>query len=324
MSSGDLLTPQVIPVIPLVSRANANDSAAWLTALSLAMPRERIVPFAQLTDTQRREATVAIVANPDPAELNQLPALQWVHSLWAGVERMLAELTNPKIGIVRLEDPQLAETMAEAVLAWTLYLHRDMPAYAAAQRARVWQPQPLRLPSERCVAVLGLGHLGKLAAKRLFDAGFNVIGWARSAQTLPNVQTYAGDGALPEVLGRADLLVCLLPLTPHTRNLLNAHRFNQMKSQAALINFGRGAIVNSADLVNALNENKLSHAVLDVFEIEPLPADNPLWAHEKITVLPHISAPTHKGSASVVVANNIARFRTTGALPKFVDQLVGY
>jgi glyoxylate/hydroxypyruvate reductase len=311
-------------VIPFVSRGNAADTAAWLMALSVSMPQECIVPFAQLTDTQRHEATVAIVANPDPTELNQLPALQWVHSLWAGVEHILAELKNTKIGIVRLEDPQLAETMAEAVLAWALYLHRDMPAYAAAQRARVWQPQPLRLPSERYVAVLGLGYLGKRAAKRLIDAGFNVIGWARSAQTLPNVQTYEGDDALADVLGRADLVVCLLPLTPHTRNLLNAHRFKQMKPNAALINFGRGAIVNSADLINALNENRLSHAVLDVFEIEPLPADNPLWAHEKITVLPHISAPTHKGSASVVVADNIVRFRATGALPKFVDLLVGY
>ncbi len=321
MSAIDLPTQHAIP---FVSRANASDSAAWLAALSLAMPQECIVPFTQLTDTQRRDATVAIVANPDPAALNQLPALQWVHSLWAGVERMLTELQNPQVAIVRLEDPQLAETMAEAVLAWTLYLHRDMPTYAALQRNRVWQPQPPRLPSERCVAILGLGHLGKLAAKRLINAGFEVIGWARSAQTLSSVQTYAGDDALPEVLGRADLVVCLLPLTPHTRNLLNARRFTQMKPQAALINFGRGAIVNSADLMAALNANQLSHAVLDVFETEPLPTDNPLWAHEKITVLPHISAPTHKGTASAVVAGNIARFRATGALPKCVDPQIGY
>ncbi len=310
--------------IPFVSRGNAADTAAWIAALSRAMPNETIMPFAQLSAAQRGNARVAIVANPDPTELDQLPALKWVQSLWAGIERMLAELKNPHIGIVRLEDPQLAATMAEAVVAWTLYLHRDMPAYAAAQRAHVWQPQPFRLASERCVAVLGLGHLGKLAAKRLIDAGFNVIGWARTAQTLPDMQSYAGDVALPEALKRADIVVCLLPLTPDTRNLLNATRFKQMKPQAALINFGRGAIVNTADLITALNANQLSHAVLDVFETEPLPAGNLLWAHEKITVLPHISAPTQKGSAAALVARNMARYRATGALPKLVDPRIGY
>ncbi len=311
-------------VIPFVSRANAADTATWITALSAAMPHETIMPFAQLSAPQRGKARVAIVANPDPAELDQLPALEWVQSLWAGVERMLAELKNPHIGIVRLEDPQLAATMAEAVLAWTLYLHRDMPAYAASQRARVWQPQPLRLASERCAAVLGLGHMGKLAATRLIDAGFNVIGWAKNAHAWPDTQTFAGNEMLHEVLGRADIVVCLLPLTPQTRNLLNAARFKQMKPQAALINFGRGAIVNSADLIAALDANQLSHAVLDVFETEPLPSDNPLWAHDKITVLPHISAPTHKGSAALVVATNIKQFRGTGALPKLVDRRQGY
>ena len=310
--------------IVFVSRANAADTAAWIAALSHAMPTEAIVPFAQLTPAQRASARVAIVANPDPAELNALPVLQWVQSLWAGVERMLAELNNPQLGIVRLEDPQLAATMAEAVLAWTLYLHRDMPAYAAAQRAKLWQPLPLRLPAEQCVAILGLGHLGKLAAKRLIDAGFEVIGWARTPQTSTHVETFSGIENLPVVLSRADIVVCLLPLTPLTKNLLNAERFAQMKPQAALINFGRGAIVNAADLIAALGSGRLSHAVLDVFETEPLPVTDPLWSNDKITILPHISAPTHKGSASLVVAGNIARFRVSGVAPRLVDRGVGY
>lgn len=311
-------------IIPFLSRANATDTAAWIAALSQAMPHECIVPFAQLTQAQRQQAMIAIVANPNPTELSALPALIWVQSLWAGVERMLAEVKNSQIGIARLEDPQLAATMAEAVLAWTLYLHRDMPAYAVAQRTRVWQPQPLRLASERCVAILGLGQLGKFAAKRLIDAGFNVVGWARNAQTLPSMQTFAGNATLPDVLGRADIIVCLLPLTPDTRNLLNAARFKQMKPRAAFVNFGRGAIVNSGDLIAALDAYQLSHAVLDVFETEPLPKDNPFWTHEKITVLPHISAPTHKGSASAVAAGNIARYRATGARPTLVDRSIGY
>jgi glyoxylate/hydroxypyruvate reductase len=288
------------------------------------MPNERIIAFTQLTETQRTEARVAIVANPDPAELNQLPSLAWVQSLWAGVERMLKELHDPDIGIVRLEDPQLAASMAEAVLAWTLYLHRDMPAYAAQQRERVWRPLPFHLPGERRIALLGLGHLGKCAAQTLLAAGFRVMGWSRTPKTIPGVKTFAGEIGLNEMLPMADIVVCLLPLTDQTRGLLSAKTFALMKPNAALINFGRGAIVNTADLLNALDRCAISHAVLDVFEVEPLPVESVLWSHAKITVLPHISAPTHRGSASLVAAENIARYRAEGIVPPAVDRKAGY
>jgi glyoxylate/hydroxypyruvate reductase len=311
-------------ILPFVARLNEADTNAWIKALASAMPNERIIPFDQLTPEQAVLANVAIVANPDPSHLDALPNLQWVQSLWAGVERILNEVRNPNLGIVRLEDPQLAITMAEAVLAWTLYLHRDMPAYAAQQRARVWKQLPFRLPSERRVVLLGLGHLGERAAQGLVAAGFDVIGWARSPKSIKGINTYSGDNELNGVLAQADIVICLLPLTAQTRSLISANRIAKMKPGAALINFGRGAIINTADLLSALDSNALSHVVLDVFDVEPLPVDSPLWAHEKITVLPHISAPTHQGSASQVVAENIARFRATGAVPHTVDRGVGY
>jgi glyoxylate/hydroxypyruvate reductase len=311
-------------IIPFVARLNESETAAWITALSMAMPQERIVAFSQLKTDERAAARVAIVANPDPAQLDQMPSLQWVQSLWAGVERLLTELRDPNLGIVRLEDPQLAATMAEAVLAWTLYLHRDMPAYAAQQRARVWQALPFRLPQERRVAILGLGHMGARAAQNLVANGFDVIGWSRTKKMIEGVKTFSGDTALNDVLAQADIVVCVLPLTAETRNLLNATRLACFKPIAALINFGRGAIVNTADLIAALDHGTLSHAVLDVFDVEPLPAESMLWRHEKVTVLPHISAPTHQKSAAKVVAGNIARYRATGAMPKTVNRKVGY
>ncbi len=311
-------------IIPFVARGNDAETAAWIAALSAAMPQERIVAFQQLSADERATASVAIVANPDPAQLDQLPALQWVQSLWAGVERLLTELRNPNIGIVRLEDPQLAATMAEAVLAWTLYLHRDMPAYAAQQRARVWQAQPFRLPSERRVAILGLGHMGARAARTLVANGFDVIGWSRAQKNMEGVKTFFGDATLNDVVAQADIVVCLLPLTTQTRNLLNRDRLAHFKANAALINFGRGAIVNTSDLITALDHNTLSHAVLDVFEVEPLPTESALWHHRTITVLPHISAPTHRKSAAKVVAENIARYRASGDVPKTVNRQVGY
>lgn len=311
-------------MIPFVARLNEAETAAWIATLSAAMPQERILAFQQLSADERATASVAIVANPDPAQLDQMPALLWVQSLWAGVERLLTELRNPNLGIVRLEDSQLAATMAEAVLAWTLYLHRDMPAYAAQQRTRVWQALPFRLPNERRVAILGLGHMGARAAQTLLANGFDVIGWSRTEKTIEGVKTFAGDTALNDVLAQADIVVCVLPLTADTRNLLNKNRLAHFKANAALINFGRGAIVNIFDLIAALDRGTLSHAVLDVFDVEPLPTESALWRHEKVTVLPHISAPTHRESAAKVVAENIARYRATGVMPKTVSRKVGY
>jgi glyoxylate/hydroxypyruvate reductase len=311
-------------VLPFLSRSSADETALWVSALSHAMPEERIVAFDQLSDQESRDATVAIVANPDPAQLAQLPSLRWVQSLWAGVERLMSEYRSDSVAIIRLEDPQLAATMAEAVLAWTLYLHRDMPAYAAQQRKREWLQRPLRLPSECCVALLGLGNLGRRAAQTLLRAEFDVIGWSRTATQIENVQTYSGDDALDNVLSRADIVVCLLPLTEQTRGLLNAHRFAKMKSTASLINFGRGAIVNSDDLLDSLDRKVFNHAVLDVFETEPLPIESALWSHENVTVLPHISAPTHKQSAAEIVAKNLVAYRANGVVPKAVRPELGY
>jgi glyoxylate/hydroxypyruvate reductase len=314
-------------IIAFVARLSSDDTKAWINALHHSMPNERIVPFAELSTAERATLRMAIVANPDPAELDQLPALEWVQSLWAGVERLTMAWSNNAVGIVRLIDPQLAATMAEAVLVATLYLHRDIPTYAAQQRARVWQPLPLRLPQDRRVAILGLGHLGRAAADVICRAGFDVEGWSRTPKAIDNIKTFDGSDGLNKILADADIIVCLLPLTPETTGLLNHTRFSNCKPKAALINFGRGAVINTPDLLAALNSGKLSHAVLDVFDVEPLPVDSPLWAHEKITVLPHISAPTNRQSAAKVVAENMARYRlhgNAGIAAQFVNRLNGY
>ena len=136
-------------VIPLIAQLSEAETAAWLAVLKLALPNCTVVLAADLSAAQRATVEVAIVANPDPADLLALPRLRWVQSLWAGVERLVAETAGAEFAIVKMSDPQLAATMAEAVLAWTLYLHRDMPRYQAQQRAQIWQPHFLPLPSQR-------------------------------------------------------------------------------------------------------------------------------------------------------------------------------
>jgi len=225
---------------------------------------------------------------------------------------------------VRLVDPQLAETMAEAVLAWTLYLHRDMPLYAAQQTRRQWLAADYARPQDTTVGLLGLGALGEAAADRLAGAGFNVCGWSRMRKSVSHVECFAGAVELPAMLARTDILVCLLPLTVETRGLLNATTFAQLPHHASLINFARGPIVCDDALRAALDAERIRHAVLDVFSIEPLPPDSWQWAHPRVSVLPHISAPTDRQTASAIVGQNIRRYRETGEIPESVDLARGY
>lgn len=310
--------------IAFVSRMNAETEAVWKQALRAAMPQEDILSFSELTDEQRRAVDFAIVANPDPADIAALPGLTWVHSLWAGVERLVLELGDKAPPIVRLKDPELSRVMAEAVLAWTYYLQRDMPAYRENQQKALWQELDYRHPREMTIGLLGLGALGTAAAERLTHAGFNVVGWSRSAKVIEGVETLTGDAGLQALLEKSDILVCLVPLTDATRGLLDAGRFAAMKQGAALINFARGAVIVADDLIAVLDSGRLSHAVLDVFEQEPLPTASPFWQHPKVTVLPHISAPTSRESSARIVAGNVRAWRETGRLPETVDMIRGY
>ena len=310
--------------IAFVSRIGDEEQHRWLLALQSVLPDHRIVTIDQMSDDERHRAEVAIVANPDPVDLSRLPNLKWVQSLWAGVERMISELPDTTFSIVRMADPQMAATMAEAVLAWTLYLHRDMPRYREQQSQKLWLQHDVPLPGERTVGILGLGHLGQCAAAKLVAQDFHVCGWRRSACQVDGVETFSGDAGLNEMLAQTDILVCLLPLTDQTRGLLNVKRLAILPQGAALINFARGPIIDDSALIEILDSGHLRHAVLDVFDSEPLPSESPYWDNPNVTVLPHISAPTNRTTASIIAADNIQTFLQTSNIPTGVDRETGY
>jgi len=311
--------------IVLIGSLSPQDEQSWLDALRSAMPEERVLPVTQVADPA--EVELAIVANPDPAVVRRFSSLKWVQSLWAGVERLVDEPAFSHLPVVRMVDPELARTMAEAVLAWTLYLHRDMPAYLAQQRAKQWRQLAYVPPSRRKIGLLGLGTLGQAAARTLIAAGFPVQGWSRTGAPMPGLEDlpiFSGRNGLDAMIRRTDILVCLLPLTAETRHLVDGALLERMPPGACLINFGRGGLIHVSDLVAALDAGRISHAVLDVFEREPLPHDSPLWQHPRVTVLPHISAETDPGTASLIVARNVQHWREDGRLPEAIDKLRGY
>jgi len=309
------------PPIAFVSR---HEGSGWIEALGAAMRDERLLDDAAIDDAEAITVEIVIVADPAPERLARFPNLRWVHSVWAGVERLIPLVAERNIPLVRLVDPTLANAMAEAVLAWTLYLHRDMPAYARQQRQRLWMPHAYKPASSLTVGILGLGELGRAAAARLVAAGYRVTGWSQSAKQMAGVQSFTGEAGLREVLTNANIVVLLLPLTLSTHGLMNAERLGWMRGGADIINFARGAVLDTDALVAALDDERLGHAVLDVFDQEPLPATSPLWNHQAITLLPHISAPTDRASAANIVAGNIRAFRQSGTIPASVNAGRGY
>jgi len=323
--------------IVFIHNLSKEDQDAWLSLFKTLLPNETIVLPESLTDEQAQHIDLAIVANPDVKVLTRFTNLVWVQSLWAGVEAIVESFRafndtpngnkNKKIQgvkLVRLIDPQLAHTMAEAVLAWTLYLHRNIPEYAAQQRQKIWQQISCPTAHNVRVSVLGAGELGICAMQTLVQQSYQVNSWSRTAKNINKVTHFFGEEGLINLLENTDILVCLLPLTKQTRGLLNARLFRCLPKGAKFINFARGGIANYSDLVTVLDEGHLSHAVLDVFEQEPLKTSSSLWEHPKVSVLPHISAMTNRETASQVIANNIVRFRQDGSIPQSVDLERGY
>lgn len=315
-------------VIPFISQLPILEQKSWCEALNKSLqqyqPDARVCLPDALNENQNAQVELAVVANPEPTLLAKYPNIKWVHSLWAGVERLVQDLKNSPIPLVRLVDPRLAKTMAQACVAWSYYALRDMQRYHQQQIAKLWQQHPVILTQECTVAVLGLGELGQAACTALSQNGFKVLGWSRSNKSISAVTCYTGNEGLNQTLINADIVICLLPLTDETRYLFDKDRLLQLKQGATLINFARGAIIDEQALLDVLAQGHLSQAVLDVFTQEPLPQQHAFWCHDKITVLPHISAPTSKRSACHVVVENIVNYYNTGQLPQTVSYQKGY
>ncbi|MBP6778750.1 MAG: glyoxylate/hydroxypyruvate reductase A [Piscinibacter sp.] len=297
--------------------------AEWLPALRAALPDETLLDRREGVEAEAID--IAIVANPPAGALAGLPRLRLVQSLWAGVEKLLADPTLPvDVPLARMVDPAMNEAMAETALWAVLALQRDFLDYAAQQRAAQWAPQPQRRAAEFGVTVLGLGQMGRTVALRLLRNGYRVSGWSARPAAIPGVRTLAGDAALAHAVSDAQVLVNLLPLTPATRGIIDARLLATLPRGASVVNLARGAHVVEADLLAALASGHIRHAVLDVFATEPLPPSNPFWSHPQVTVLPHVAAQTDARSASAVVAANVAALRAGRPLQHLVDRARAY
>ncbi len=234
------------------------------------------------------EVTVLACWQP-PEDLSIYPNLRAVLSVGAGVDQMPA--LPPHLYLCRSLADSIETSVRDWVLMACLMAHREIPAYLSQARTGTWTSRAPSLSRHRRIGILGLGRIGKLVAKSLTELGFPVLGWSRSGAPVECVEVY-GERDLTQVLNQSDILVCLLPLTPQTRNLLNAKSFAALPDGAHLVHAGRGAQLSMEDMRAALDTGKLASAILDVTNPEPLPADHWAWQDPRLIITPHIASET--------------------------------
>jgi glyoxylate/hydroxypyruvate reductase A len=275
------------------------------------------------------EVHYAAVWKPHPGELAAFPNLRVIFNLGAGVDALMADASLPDVPLVRVAVPDLTDRMTEYVVLHVLMHHRQELYLRQSQREKRWAPKSQWAAGAITVGIMGLGTLGADAAEVLRKIGFGVVGWSRSPKRIEGVECFHGAQQLEPFLRRSDILVCLLPLTPETRQILNRDLFAKLNRDGpmgapVLINAGRGGLQNEADILQSLDDGTLGAASLDVYVTEPLPADSAFWTHPKVVLTPHNAADTDADAISKYVAQQIERFEAGGALENLVDRKRGY
>jgi glyoxylate/hydroxypyruvate reductase len=305
---------------PMVFYSAYDDFDAWRAALAtedIDLRRENDID-------DRASVRHALVWKPPRGFFAKFPNLALVVNLGAGIDALVGCDDLPDVPITRLSDPKMSRMMAGYVLFAVTRLARNIPAFERAQRERRWHYIHPRDPETIRVCILGLGQLGLTAALECARHGYQVQGWSNTRKTVDGIRTLAGPEALPEILAGSDILVCMLPLTLHTKGLLNTKRLALLKAGAAFINVSRGGIVDEPALIDALRSGHISEATLDVFATEPLPASSPLWEMDNVLITPHLASVALPASAAAQIGDNVRRVRAGHPVLSRVDPRRGY
>lgn len=307
----------------LLLLCRAEPLSRWQQPLTQRLQHDRlIVDAAQCAP----ESIDAVIADSPPQGIwQQFPNLRLIQSLWMGVDRWLNDPSLPAhVPVARMIDPDMVTAMTETVLAHVLHVHLRHDDMRRQQSEGHWEEIYNPVAAKRTVGIMGLGSLGTVASRALTNLGFAVSGWSRRPKILDGVRCYAGTEQLAEFLAANEILVCLLPLTRATRGIVNAEFLRRMRPGSVFINLGRGAHVVESDLLQALDHGHLRHAILDVFEHEPLPREHRFWTHPRVSVSPHSASMANPESASDFVAENLRRLRAGQPLLGIVDRAAEY
>ncbi len=296
------------------------DAASWIPGLQSALPGASVT----LWEPGAPQADFAVVWKPPQQLLDEQAGLKAIFNTGAGVDALM-KLNLPKgVPVIRLDDAGMSVQMAEYVCHAIIRHFRELDGYEADMGQGKWSFRKPRSRVDYPVGVLGLGVLGERVAKAVAQFDFPVNGWSRSPKAVPGIQSFAGEDQLDAFLAASRFVVCLLPLTPDTENLLNAQRLAKIRPGGYVINVARGAHVVDADLLAAIASGHLAGATLDVFRVEPLPQGHAFWNHPKITVTPHTSARTLRSESIAQIASKIGALQRGDAVAGRVDAARGY
>lgn len=309
----------------LIRSGGPSAFAEWRTAFNEFAPGLDVRTW---TDPDVAEADVryVMVWDPEPGRIAQFPNLRLICSAAAGVDHILRDPHLPRhLPLVRLTTADQSQRMAEYVSWAVLSLMRRMPEILCSNAARGFDSSLTgETAAETRVGVMGLGAMGARSAELLVALGYQVAGWSNSPKQVARVESFAGPAAFGAFLARSDIVVCLLPLTPSTAGVIRAETIALLPVGACIVNAGRGGHVITPDLIAALDADRLGGAILDVFDLEPLPKDSPLWSHPKVLLTPHVASFGSRRVRARHVAGLIAAFERGDPLPGLYDPVKGY
>ena len=292
----------------------------WLQGLRAALPGATIEEWAPGAP----QADHAVVWAPPQAMMDEQPALKGIFNIGAGVDALMRLRLPAGATVVRLDDAGMSVQMAEYVCHAVIRHFREFDVCAANQLHARWAFNKQLRRADFPVGIMGMGVLGERVAKALLQFEFPVNGWSRSAKPVDGVRGFHGEAQFNDFLAASRVLVCLVPLTPETVDIMRRETLSKLRPGGYVINVARGGHLVDDDLIALIDEGHLAGATLDVFRTEPLPQDHPFWSHSKITVTPHTSARTVRDDSIAQIAEKILAMERGEAVAGVVHPDRGY
>ncbi|MGO4381302.1 2-hydroxyacid dehydrogenase [Pseudoduganella sp. RAF19] len=307
----------------LLHRADGK-TEPWIKDFARHLPEAEVVVWQE--GAKLPPCDYAVVWSPPEAMLRELAEVKAIFLTGAGADAILKfehEISHD-IPIVRLSDAGMGVQMAEYVTHAVLRHFRRFDEYELQARHGTWLQLPQHHKEDFAVGVLGMGVLGMRVIHAVKEFGFPVRGWSRTEKRVEGVQCFDGPDGLDTFLRGSNVVVCMLPLTPETSNILNRSNMLKLPEGAYIINVARGAHVNEPDLLNLIKSGHIAGATLDVFRNEPLPAPHPFWEEQRITITPHIAALTLRRESVQQIAGKIRQLENGEPIADVINRLHGY
>ena len=302
---------------------NHKDPKHWAAALQAHLPETLVEVYPNIKN--KESVKFALCWKPNADVLAEFPNVKVIQSVGAAIDHITkTQQIKENQTICRIVDENLSHDMFEFLLTTILVQLKNIPFFSQQKEQKLWQPKTYKNINETHISILVIGKIGADVAKKLAKIGFKVKGWSGSKKDILEVESYAGAEELDRCLKNTDILINLLPVTTQTENIINKNLLMKLNKGGFFINVGRGEHLVEQDLIELLNTEYLSGALLDVFRTEPLPIDHPFWAHPKIQITPHIASITNIDSAVLLVAKNYNNFRTGLPLKHTVSLTKGY